>query len=823
MASGSAKSRVCMRQLLFAGASIMTVANASGSANAQTAAQPVGAPDSSPANASGSANAQTAAQPVGAADTGAPDAGDIIVTARRRAESLERVPVAVSALNQEQLVRRGVQTQSDLQIAVPGLTIASTENTNNFTYSLRGQSVDAFSNSRPAVLTYFNDVQLSMPSVSSLYDLQSVQVLKGPQGTLFGRNVTGGAVLLSSAQPTNELEGWGTIRIGNLSLREFQGAINVPIVDDKVLLRVATDLDHRNGYQYNLYDGQRLGAQRRQSGRVTLTLKPTDTIASTTVAEYDRSRGNNLDTALYSVYPCGATYKGKALATSAACFYGPTLDATIGVPGVWAAYVAAHPGLFPGGLAAYADVQRARGGLVVDDDAPNFHHGRSFSISNTTTVDLSSNAQLKNIFGYANTYAHDANDLDGSPYPIELEYTGTGYIGATRFYIRQFSDELQLNGTALGNRLKYIVGAYFSHEKDRNFADLEVFDLTPIFPPPAFGAADYRATDRTEAVFAQGTYDLSGLTGITGLSVTAGIRETWDKVGIAQLATSTRPGPPEAKSFRNPSWQVGVEYQATPNFLLYIEQRGSWRAGGFNGAAPPVKATAEGGGNLFLSEKTKDVEVGAKLSTHVDGKRVRLNVALYDQWLDDAQRVAYVELSGTISALTLNIPKTNVKGVEFDSDVQLTPWLEIGAAGAYTDAKFTSSSVGLFGQVFDFGPYANTPKWSGSAFAEVALPVDKALAQVTLRGEVYGQTSFWFTSLGATEAPYTRLPAYKLVNFRLEARNVASTGLTIAGFLKNAFNVGYSVGGLGQGAAFGSNSSVPGEPRTYGVEIGYRF
>jgi len=130
---------------------------------------------------------------------------EIVVTAQRRSENLEKTPVAVSVVSGEDLSKRQIVSESDLQAAVPGLTVRATSSSEQLNYAIRGQSVDAFSGSRPAVLPYIDEVQVNNNSSTAFYDLASVQVLKGPQGTLFGRNATGGAVLFTTAKPTDEV------------------------------------------------------------------------------------------------------------------------------------------------------------------------------------------------------------------------------------------------------------------------------------------------------------------------------------------------------------------------------------------------------------------------------------------------------------------------------------------------------------------------------------------------------------------------------------------------------------------------------------------
>jgi iron complex outermembrane receptor protein len=749
--------------------------------------------------------------------------GEVVVTARRKNENSERVPVSVAALGPAQLAEQGVREQSDLQSAVPGLTVVATENSNRFNYSLRGQSIDAFSGSRPAVLTYVDDVQVTNQSAGSLYDLDSVQVLKGPQGTLFGRNVTGGAILFNTAKPSNQFDGFLTASFGNYGFREIQGAINLPIVDNKVLLRLAGDIDDRNGFQRNLYYGAEYGAQHRRSIRATLTLRPTDDWENTTVVEYDSSAGNNVSPEGYSAYACGSTHNGVPLSTPAGCFYGPGLDQFLGKPGAWNAYLAAHPQAPSAGLLAFIDQQRAMGPWVINTDDPNSHYGHNFFVANTTTYDLTSNVRFKNILGFANSYSKDEDDIDGTPYTIQAQSNGMGSVGNIAS-TDQVSDEFQILGKALDDKLSYVAGLYYALEVDKILLAVDVFDLTPVLPPPTPQNIDYRTSSHTEALYAQGTYDLSGLTGVSGLSFPGGFRYSWEQEHINPLSDSLQSGSdPESKSFSDPSWQVGMEYQVNPNLLLYVENRGSWRSGAFNGVAPPILAVAAGGGNLFLPETTHDVEVGEKFQGDVFGKPTVLNVALYNQWIDNAQRSVNLVVNGNVSAVTANVPHAVVRGIEVDGRTSLTRWLDIGGNLAATDAEYTAPTINLFSQSFTFGPYGDTPKRSGSLFARVRLPVPDGLGTVSLRAEVYAQTSFAFTNLGGTRDPGADLPGYHLLNFRYEWENVAQQHINLAAFVKNASNTPFYVGGTPSGTSLGFNYAIPGEPRTFGVEIGYHF
>jgi iron complex outermembrane receptor protein len=190
---------------------------------------------------SGAAMAQSASADAAADAATANPTGEIIVTAQRRAEALERTPVAISVVSGDALAKRAIVTEADLQAASPGLIIRAGYNSNQLNYALRGQSLDAFSDTRPGVLPYFNEIQLDGVGggSSAFYDLQSVQVLKGPQGTLFGRNSTGGAVLFTSVKPDENFGGYFSGRVGNYKSYQLEGALNVPLAGDRVLARVA--------------------------------------------------------------------------------------------------------------------------------------------------------------------------------------------------------------------------------------------------------------------------------------------------------------------------------------------------------------------------------------------------------------------------------------------------------------------------------------------------------------------------------------------------------------------------------------------------------
>jgi iron complex outermembrane receptor protein len=779
-----------------------------------------------PTRATAQPAAVTAAlAPAATAENQGSELAEITVTARRRSEDIEHVPVAITAFGSKELEERTITTQSDLQYNVPGLTVRATESQNQLNFAIRGQTIDSFSSSRPGVLTYVDEIQFNSFSASSFYDLDSIQVLKGPQGTLFGRNTTGGAVLFTTAKPTDDFGGYGTVRFGNFNMREVQGAVNLPIVSDKILLRIAGDTDRADGYIRDVYNGLELGSTDRQSGRVTLMISPISALRNTSTFEYDQIGGNNTGGEVYSAYPCGAP---APLASSASCLYSPALDGVTG-KGSWAAYLAAHPQANPGGISSSLAAQQAWGPYTVDSAAPSIQREYGFYFANTTIYDVASELQVKNIVGVSNVNTRYVADEVGVPYTISAQeltdpandshYNFGNIIGTS-----EESEELQFLGTTLGGNLTYVGGLYIAEEKDTTFYNETFYDLFPVILPTV-ATYNFQSVDFTQAIFAQGTYNLGSLTGIDGLSVTGGYRYTWEQTHFEHRSGVFAGSAPQAVSDSKPSWQVGIEDQLNPNLLLYVEQRGSWRSAGFNGGSPPIAATASGGGDEFLPETTYDAEAGLKYTARIWGAPARFNLAVYNQWIKNVQRAENAVLPNGvgIASLTVNVPRAEVTGVELDSAINPRGWLELGASADYTDARYTSPTVVVFDQATTFGPYADTPRFSGTTYAQVKLPTPAELGRMTLRADVYAQAPFYFSNLDYTVTPGTKLPSYALVNFRYDWHDLLGSPLTVSGYVKNALDRHYYVGGLPLGNSIGVNAAVPGTPRMYGVEATYKF
>jgi iron complex outermembrane recepter protein len=748
------------------------------------------------------------AQSAGGAD--ATPSSDIIVTARRTDEKLQDVPVAVTAFGSEALAERKIASQTDLQVATPGLTVRQTGSSDQLNYAIRGQSIDSFSFSSPAVVAYFNEVQAGGGAATSFFDLESIQVLKGPQGTLFGRNATGGAVLYGTAKPTTDTGGYLKAGYGSYNNRELEGALNLGLAEGYAI-RLSGKIQKRDGFQHNLLDNTDANSIDSKVGRLSILIAPTGSsfsnIAVVQVGRYDGRTGSPKIKNANGVNGTPATYNDPVslnpvapLVTNMRDVYG------IGGPGA---------GVVPGftSLNNFLTKQNSVGFYDFYGNQNNLRRGRQTVLSNTTTLDISDNATLKNIFGYNNVFNRENTDIDGSPYEFLL--VGGGVADRDQGYsfgTKQISDELQLTGE-MGS-LKYIVGAFISKEETYNRIPLRVTrDLGGLF----LGPYDFTVTDKSKALYAQLTY------GITDrLNLTGGLRYTWEDVDLTHgpdslLNVLNTLGKHRRKDAK-PSWLVGVDYKITDDLLVYFNHRGSWRTGGFNGTSNNI---ANGSFDVpsFKPETTYDFEAGLKYAGDLGSMPARLNIAVYDQHIKDVQRAPYLN----ISALAGNVNKARVTGAEVDGSVNLSRGLQVGGAFTYTNARFTDPRATVVGAKFIFGPYADTPELSGSAYFRASTELGGDQGELALRGEVYGQSHFFYSNLNNTIVPNARIAGYALVNARAEWNGAFGSGINAALYASNLTGKKYETGGFPLGAVVGANSTLPGTPRMYGIEVGIKF
>ena len=786
-------------------------------------ASPVAAPAATPPND------PAVAAPL--ADT----SGDIVVTATRREERLSKVPVSVVAFSAQTLVDRAITSEQDIGTLVPGLQVKNGQNSNQLSFSMRGQSLDPFSGTSPAVLTYLNEAPYNPgQTATAFFDLGSIQVLKGPQGTLFGRNATGGAVLYSTPMPGKEFGGFLIVRGAERNYGQVQGALDLPLMPGTLAVRLAFDITRGDGYVTNVYTGNTLGDKDSRSGRATILFTPTDAIKNVTVLQYDHVRGTEGAGNIIN-YNSAPTTPGDPSTqfnsdgtnhffNTTGKLWDYTLAAIYG-----ANNGPARPGFFPGAVEGYTQFSHQNPyKTFLQYDLP--HRAENFFVSNTTEFKLSDNVKIKNIFSYMKGKANTPGNLDGGPFGglwlFKLSgLNATGAPGGQTFRSTIYTDELQLQGSAADDRLTYTAGLFYSHQ--RRFEVIPINIGADVVPG---GIADiayaYRNRESSKAVFAQVSYKLTDQ-----LTATAGGRYTWVKVGITQAPGNVfgvdpnSPSATQSKKLSAPAWTASLQYQINQQNMVYASQRGSFRSGNLNGTVAPFTDPLTGKpANLFKNEKVKDFEIGYKYNGRIGGARAQFNIAAYKVIVKDAQRALYAVVGGAPAGFTVNVPKAVTKGVEVDSNVALTNWLDLGVNLAYTNARYTNGTVPIpFVGTLQVDSYPDSPKWSGSVDVDVKLPVPANLGQVDVRGDYYRQTHTFFSNTNGTSTPGTRLDGYSTLAVRLSWKEIMQSRISAAVYVRNLADKVYHVSGYALGASAGVNTWYPGEPRTFGAELSVKF
>ena len=787
------------------------------------------------------------------------DSGDIIVTAQRREEKLSKVPVSVVVFGAEALKTRVINSEQDMGSLVPGLLVKNGQNSNQLSFSMRGQTLDPFSGTSPAVLTYVNEAPyIPNNTATSLFDLGSIQVLKGPQGTLFGRNATGGAVLYSTPMPGDERSGYLTMRGGERNSFQVQGAVDLPIVTDKLAMRFAFDVTRADGYIKNVNTGNTLGDKDSKSARVTLVFTPTDTIKNTTLFQHSDVRGSEGTGNLYNYYTTGPVggqsinngitstpnNNGFALTSTLDTVYNVlsgsirnTAGDFIGdsnlTPGP-----AYGPGRFPGGVEGYAAWSRANPYKIwLEFDLP--HKARNTYVTNTTEVEASDTMTIKNIFSYMKGYSRTPGNLAGGPFGALWLYnkpnnptgvSGEGGPGGQTFKSETFSEELQIQGNLAEDRLQYTAGVYYSKTKRFEIIPVNVgADLDPVTAGPFGLPADidytYNAKNTSKAVYAQVNYKVTDQ-----LTAVLGGRYTWETVSLAQAPGNVFGDTtyiPQRRKLSAPAWTASLQYQINDNNMVYLSQRGSFRAGNFNGTVAP--AIAAPNTNFFRNEYVKDLEFGYKYNGFIGNNRAHFNTALYHTIVKKGQHAVYAVIQGNPAGFTLNVPEAKITGVEVDGGIGLARWLDLSFNLAYTDARYTKNRVnmepltGEAGYFITFTSYPDTPKWSGSVAADLKFPVPDSLGEMRFRADLYRQTKTFFSSNEGSVTPGTSLKGYTTVNLRYSWNEIMNSDVSLGVYVQNVADKLYYVSGYAMGASGGYNTAYPGAPRTFGAEVSFKF
>ncbi len=762
--------------------------------------------------------------------------GEITVTATRRKQRLSRVPVSVVAFDAATLNSRNIVSEQDVSMLVPGLQVKNGQNSNQLSFSMRGQTLDPFSGTSPAVLTYLNEAPYNPGNTATdFFDLGSIQVLKGPQGTLFGLNATGGAVLYSTPMPGDKFDGYAILRGGSRNFGKMQAAVDIPLVRDKLAFRLAIDATTGKGYVTNVNTGNTLGDKNNQSGRATILFTPSDKIKNITIAQYDRVRGtegagNVFDYNSVPTTPGNPATQFNSDGTNHAynttgVLLTDTLAAIYGANNGPAA-----PGFFPGGVEGYTQWSHANPYKVwLQYDLP--HKAENFFVSNSTEFDVNENLKIKNIYSYMNGYAHTPVNLDGGQcgglWLFNLRgLNATGTPGGQTFRSNTFSDEVQLQGKSSDARLEYTAGIFYSNERRFEVIPIDIGADLGLPAPIADIAYAYRNKENSKAVYGQTSYKITD-----ALTATLGGRYTWVDVGITQAPGNvfginpSSPAATQSNTLSAPAWTAALQYQIDRSNMVYFTQRGSFRSGNFNGTVSPAIDPLTGRpANFFRNEYAHDFELGYKFIGHIVGAPTQFDIAAYDEIVANAQHALYAIVGGAPAGFSVNVPQAITKGVEVNGNIGLTNWLDLGVNLAYTDAAYTQNVVQVpFVGSLSVDSYPDTPKWSGSASADVKFPVSESLGAMDLRTDFYDQSFTYFSSTNGTSTPGTRLDGYSTIAMRFSWNEIMQSKVSGGLYVRNLADKVYHIAGYALGASSGVNTWYPGEPRTFGAELSVKF
>jgi iron complex outermembrane recepter protein len=713
--------------------------------------------------------------------------GEILVTARRREENIQTVPISITALSQDSIKQNNIQTFQDLQYMVPSLTATDTYSRDAPNFSIRGQGLNGQFGNIPAVEAYTNEVPIPVGfngglagGPGLLFDLDNVSVLKGPQGTLFGRNTMGGAILLRTARPTDEFGGQIQATYGNYNDTEIDGAINMPIIDDTLLTRLAVNAQVRDGYTHVLGEPDHPNGfygdnEDHWSIRGTITFRPSDIVQNDTIMSFTHYTSHGAPIILTAFNP----------AQAAATAY-PTLAA----------------------LFAQQQALGIRTGLPVDTNLVS--GGYNLALQNISKVNLGENVTFRNIFGLDQLQATNTSDVDGTA----LSLADSILTPATRTE-RNYTEEAQLLGNALGGHLDWIAGAFYLDESPVGYT---AFDQVNFSAPPLRPQTKNQDGSKSKALFLNGIFDLADV--LSGLKFNAGVRYTWDELFTREGSVG---GPFDNNTDVKdsaPTWTVGLDYQVRPDTLLYVASRRGYRAGGPN----KFQSFADGSGYQpanFGPEYVTDVELGIKSDWNAGNVPIRTNVAIYDQDYSDIQvQQNILNPDNSIAVITANAAKARIWGTELEALAQLTTDFQLGVNFDYLNFKYTKFDAGVTPLSSD--NTVNRPPRKYGVNARYHLPLSADIGDMAVRANWNWQDrSGVFLHFGPDNPT---MPAFGLLNMSAEWNGIYGAPFDISLFGSNLLDKVYPTAVFDlYTVGFGFDSEMFGPPRMYGIRFRYHF
>lgn len=645
---------------------------------------------------------------------------EVVVTAQKREEKLQDVPIAVSVVGETELQRRNIGNIDQLKLVVPSFEATS------FGVSVRGVGTSTFSTSiEPTVSTVLDGVVLGRPEMAlgSFYDVARVEILRGPQGMLFGKNASAGLVSITTNAPKlGRVEGIANINLGQDGYNKSDATVNLPL-GDKAALRVGGFVNRLDGVLHNLKDGRRFNGNDEWGGRAKLLWRPTDTVDVLIAADYAK-QDQSITWSPYKLNPTGAM--GLALG---AC-----------------------------GVKASPD----NADLCID--GAQYKDRENYGFSAQVDWSLPGGLTLTSITAGRRDFDFSNGDSDSLPVNILNN-------NISNQDLRQVSQELRL-ASATGGKLDYVAGLYYYRQKTNQVTDQTgTFGVSPL---PVINSTINSLVDSTSyAAFGQLHYQLSDKLALIG-----GARLTHDKVSL-DFRQFTRPGffginptvtfDDTAKE-TNLSWRLGTQYKFADRTMGYATVSRGYKGPGFNQTGVSNATTSQAVG----PEIPTSYELGVK-TTLLGGLAV-LNVAAFSTRFEDYQAQT-VDFTLTPAAFrTINAGDLKTKGIEADLTAILGPGLMVTAAAAYIDAnygKFAPISCdplvtpsgcvliapGLYGFDASGKSLSGSSKWKTSLAAVYERPIGHGL-QLNASAD-YGWRDGYNAS--ATGDPNTLIDSYGIL------------------------------------------------------------
>lgn len=719
----------------------------------------------------------------------------IIVTAQFRSQDLQSTPLAITAVSGADLAAKGINTTQGLTEVAPSVNLRHTGSGGGKTLAafIRGVGASDYNfGIEPGVAFYIDDVYLgpSYGTMLDFVDLERVEVLRGPQGTLSGKNAIGGAIRLVTVKPRGQNEGYMEVSTGSRGLLRMRGAYDVSIVPDKLFMRVSGYSDYQSGlvklYDFGCVNPDELGDQSAphalranttppqscqngelgnsdvKAGRVQFRWTPTSDIEINLAGDYIRDTSKGAADVLLKLDPSGfANYVAPGDTE-------PFFVKQYGVP-----YDSRF--LPPGRYSSYATFEDPVYGLKY----PPLNTLTTKDVTLNIDWKVAPNISLQSITAYRAIGGSWAYDSDSSPLQTDGVYDTQKH--------KQFSQELRLSGTSFNDRFNWTVGGFYYHAKERDIGTIEaaIFNL--------FITVDSHPKNTNYAGFFHGEYKLTDkLTAIGGVRYSHENKNYHFIEGdIADTPSNVFPGGldvPAHTSYSRWDWRVGVQYQVNPANMLYADVATGYRGGGFN-PRPSNLQTVIG----FKPESLVSYEIGQR-SEFADRRITWNNTVYYSDYTD-------IQLSGRTTSIVsggefpvtvvTNAAKARIWGWESELDAHVTRDFTLTGAASYTNFKYLDLGVAAplaatSGPTLD-SMQRYTPAWKFNIGGTWVLPVLQDAGKLTFNAN-YSWQSHQFTD--AHNLPDLEIPAYGVANARLNFKTLES-GWSLSASVTNLFDKYY--------------------------------